>query len=98
MKKRFYIFIYSVFLSSILYAQITTIPSIISEGYTGTIKIVFDPTQGNSEMIDATECYAKTGVIIDDNYTVDDCPWYCVDEWRNGLPKYKMQKKDGKWK
>ena len=50
------------FLTSMLFAQVTTIPGIVQKGYTGEVTIVFNPTQGNKGMVNAKQCFAHTGI------------------------------------
>ncbi len=73
-------------------AQVTTEPAIIQQDYTGTIKVIFDPNQGNKGMVGATACYAHTGACT------ADADWLCAPEWCSKLPKHTMTKTtDGKW-
>ena len=75
-----------------LSAQVTTIPSIIQKGYDGEVTIIFNPNEGNGGMVDATQCYAHTGV------TYDGTQWQKAPTWRGGEEKYKMtQNADGNW-
>lgn len=88
------------FLSVILYpgkSQVTTKPEFISKNYNGEIEITFDPTQGNGGMIEASECYAHTGLITSESKNNED--WkYAPEKWLDKNPKYKMTKDGGVWK
>ena len=94
MKKQTLLFSLLFLLSSFfLSAQVvTTDPTFITQDYTGTITITFDPSLGNAGMASATSCYAHTGV----NTTAGDS-WLCAGTWRGGLAKYKMTKVGTKW-
>lgn len=94
MKKQTLLFSLLFLLSSFfLSAQVvTTDPTFITQDYTGTITITFDPSLGNAGMASATSCYAHTGV----NTTAGDS-WLCAGTWRDGLAKYKMTKVGTKW-
>ena len=70
--------------TSMVFAQVTTIPAIIQQGYTGEVTIVYNPNEGNQGMVGATECYAHTGV------TYDGTSWRNAPTWRGGEDKYKM--------
>ncbi|MBQ5387569.1 MAG: T9SS type A sorting domain-containing protein [Paludibacteraceae bacterium] len=91
MKKLFLFFF--VVCTTVVYAQVTTVPSIIHRGYTGEVTVVFNPNEGNGGMANATQCYAHTGV------TYDGTSWQHANaKWRDGLDKYKMTKNaDGNW-
>lgn len=91
MKKLYCIFLFYVFLFAAM-AQVTTLPAVIPVGYTGEIQIIFNPAEGNGGMIDATQCYAHTGVG-----TTDGIDWQCASEWRSNLEKYKMTFENGRW-
>ena len=68
--------------STFAWSQIvTTIPTIITDDYTGTIEVVFDATQGNAGLKDFTgDVYAHIGVITDKSTTNSD--WkYVVTPW-----------------
>lgn len=68
---------------------LTTVPAIITDDYTGTITITYDP--GTGAMATATNCYAHTGVTIAGNN------WQCAPGWRSGLAKHKLVKSGTKW-
>lgn len=77
-------------------AQVTTTPASIANGYTGQIKITFDPAQGNKGMATATECYAHTGLITVNSES--DSDWkYTVSQWCDRSAKTKMTKEGNKW-
>ena len=81
-----------VFLASSVFAQVTTIPSIVQKGYKGEVTIVFNPNEGNKGMVNATKCYAHTGI------TYNGTSWQNTSGWRDGKDKYKMTKNaDGNW-
>ena len=65
-----------------LAAQVTTEPAVIEKGYTGQVKIIFDPTKGNGGMASATKCYAHTGLIT--SASANDGDWKNVvgSGWR----------------
>ena len=72
----------------VVVAQVTTIPAILQQGYTGEVTIIFNPNEGNEGMKSATQCYAHTGYNN----------WQGAPEWRSGLAKHKMTKNsDGNW-
>ena len=80
------------FLTSMLFAQVTTIPSIVQKGYTGEVTIVFNPKEGNKGMVNATKCYAHTGI------TYNGTSWQNTSSWRDGKDQYKMTKNaEGNW-
>lgn len=80
------------FLTSMLFAQVTTVPSIVQKGYKGEVTIVFNPNQGNKGMVNATKCYAHTGI------TYNGTSWQKASSWRDGKDKYKMTKNaEGNW-
>ena len=85
------LFLLSLFALS-LSAQVTTVPAIVQKGYGGEITVIYNPNEGNKGMADATQCYAHTGV------TIDDKDWQKAGTWRDGKEKYKMTKNaDGNW-
>lgn len=78
------------------FAQVTTTPAAISNGYEGKIKIVFNPAEGNKGMATATACYAHTGLITINSE--GDGDWkYTVCSWRDGSDKTKMTKEGDCW-
>ena len=79
-------------LNTMVYAQVTTVPAIIQQDYSGEVTIIYNPNEGNGAMADATQCYAHTGV------TYDGTSWQNSSTWRGGEDKYKMTKNaDGNW-
>ena len=75
-----------------VYAQVTTRPAIIQQGYDGEVTVIFNPNAGNKGMAGATACYAHTGV------TYNGKQWQAAPTWRSGLDKHKMtQNADGNW-
>lgn len=75
-----------------VYAQVTTQPAIIQQGYDGEVTVIFNPNEGNKGMAGATACYAHTGV------TYNGKQWQAAPTWRSGLDKHKMtQNADGNW-
>ena len=84
------------FLSATLFAQVTTIPENIPSGYNGEITIIFNPNEGNRGMVDATECYAHTGLITAESLGNED--WkYVVEGWRMNTSKTKLTKNGDNW-
>lgn len=82
----------SLVFAALAYAQVTTIPAIIQQDYSGEVTVIYNPNEGNGGMVDATECYAHTGV------TYDGTSWRNASSWRGGEDKYKMtQNADGNW-
>lgn len=87
MKKLLLSIIACVFTATI-FAQVTTNPAIIQQGYKGEITIIFNPNEGNKGMVGATQCYAHTGYNN----------WLGAPTWRSGLDKHKMTKNaQGNW-
>lgn len=79
-----------------LNAQVTTEPAIIQKGYSGAIKIIFNPAEGNKGMAGATACYAHTGLITEKSK--DGTDWkYATATWRGNEAKYKMTKEGNNW-
>lgn len=63
----------------------------------GTVEIIFDANQGNKGMLNATSCYAHTGVIT--NKSTGNSDWKYAPAWGDNSPKYKMtQAGTNKWK
>ncbi|MGL5786697.1 MAG: alpha-amylase family glycosyl hydrolase [Bacteroidales bacterium] len=63
----------------------------------GTVEIIFDANQGNKGMLNATSCYAHTGVIT--NKSTGSSDWKYAPTWGDNSPKYKMtQAGTNKWK
>ena len=79
-----------------LNAQVTTEPAIIQKGYSGAIKVIFNPAEGNKGMASATACYAHTGLITVKSASSSD--WkYATATWRGSDTKYKMTKDGSNW-
>ncbi|MGN1240696.1 MAG: alpha-amylase family glycosyl hydrolase [Paludibacteraceae bacterium] len=93
MKKQFFLFAYALIaFSTTLFAQVTTQPAIIQQGYDGEVTIIFNPNEGNKGMVGATACYAHTGI------TYNGKQWQNAPTWRSALEKHKMtQNADGNW-
>ena len=68
---------------------VTTNPAIITDDYTGTITITYNPAGG--AMSTATNCFAHIGV------TIGTADWQCAPAWRSGLDKHKMVKSGNNW-
>ena len=51
--------------------------------------VYFDATQGNGGMIDATTCYAHTGVITTES--TSDSDWKHAPEWGDNDAKYELE-------
>ena len=73
-------------LSASVFAQVSTQPAIIQQGYEGEVTIIFNPNEGNKGMVGATACYAHTGI------TYNGKQWQQAPTWRGGEAKYKMTK------
>ena len=94
--RKIILFLLSLFALS-LSAQVTTIPSIIQKGYDGEVTIIFNPNEGNKGMVDATKCYAHTGLITSASQTDKD--WkYGVEGWRENTAKTQLTKDGDNWK
>lgn len=79
-------------LSASVFAQVSTQPAIIQQGYEGEVTIIFNPNEGNKGMVGATACYAHTGI------TYNGKQWQQAPTWRGGEAKYKMTKNAaGNW-
>lgn len=77
-------------------AQVTTEPASLANGYTGKVKVIFNPAQGNKGMASATVCYAHTGLITVNSES--DADWkYTVSTWRDSSEKTKMTKEGDNW-
>jgi len=86
----------SIAFASLALAQVTTIPALIPQDYTEEFTVLFDPAQGDGGMIDATTCYAHTGVITDKSKS--DSDWKHAPTWGDNSAKYQMTKNnDGLW-
>ena len=70
------------FVASIVQAQVTTNPSVIPFGYTGSIEFTFDPSQGTGGMKSATECYSHMGLITGSSKDITDWKYIIYsDKW-----------------
>lgn len=82
--------------SATVFAQVTTVPSIIQKGYDGEVKIVFHPNEGNQGMVGATKCFAHTGLIT--AASSNDGDWKNVVEgWRSNTSKTELTKEGDNW-
>ena len=74
-------------------AQVTTIPAILQQGYTGEVTLIYNPNEGDKGLADATECYLYSCVELDHNGK-----W--VNElaaWPSKSEKTKMTKSGSNW-
>ena len=77
-------------------AQVTPTPDPIPKGYTGAVTIVFDATKGNGGMIDATKCYAHTGLIT--AASTSDTDWKnVIGSWRGTTQPQLTSLGNNKW-
>ena len=89
--------LFALVFSSMVMAQVTTVPGIIQKGYDGEVTIIFNPNEGNKGMASATQCYAHTGLIT--SASSNDGDWkYVVEEWRKNTSKTQMTKDGANWK
>lgn len=89
--------LFALVFTSIVMAQVTTVPGIIQKGYDGEITIIFNPNEGNKGMASATQCYAHTGLIT--SASSNDGDWkYVVEEWRKNTSKTQLTKDGANWK
>lgn len=89
--------LFALVFSSMVMAQVTTVPGIIQKGYDGEITIIFNPNEGNKGMASATQCYAHTGLIT--SASSNDGDWkYVVEEWRKNTSKTQLTKDGANWK
>lgn len=89
--RKLFSFIFCLFALSVM-AQVTTTPSVIPVGYTGSFKLTFDPTKGNAGMKDATACYAHMG------YCTPTQNWLGVKgTWGTTNQPQFTKTSDGKW-
>ena len=83
--------------ASIVFAQVTTIPSIVQKGYDGEVTIIFNPNEGNKGMVGAAKCYAHTGLIT--SASSNDGDWKnVVENWRTNTSKTQLTKDGDNWK
>ena len=83
--------------STFAWSQIvTTIPTIITDDYTGTIEVVFDATKGTAGLKDFTgNVYAHTGVFTETSPST----WAHASAWGDNAAKYKLTSLGAnKWK
>ena len=96
MKTRLLLFLFVSSFCMSLTAQVTTEPTFITKGYTGAVKIIFNPNEGDKGMESATECFAHTGLITAASANSDD--WrYTTPAWGDRSDKYKMSKEGSNW-
>lgn len=97
MKRNWYILFFALALAANdLTAQVTTKPIFIAKGYKGEIVVTYNPKEGNKGMVNATACYAHTGLITEKSTSSSD--WkYVGTTWRENNPKYKMTKVADGW-
>lgn len=89
--------LFALVFTSIVMAQVTTVPGIIQKGYDGEITIIFNPNEGNKGMVGATQCYAHTGLIT--TASSSDSDWKnVVEEWRKNTAKTQLTKDGDNWK
>ena len=83
--------------TTMVMAQVTTVPSIIQKGYEGEVTIVFNPNEGSGGMVGATQCYAHTGLIT--AASSGDGDWKnVVEDWRKNTAKTQLTKDGANWK
>lgn len=83
--------------TTMVMAQVTTVPSIIQQGYDGEITIIYNPNEGSGDMEGATECYAHTGLIT--AASSGDGDWKnVVEDWRKNTAKTQLTKDGANWK
>ncbi|MGL5920215.1 MAG: alpha-amylase family glycosyl hydrolase, partial [Bacteroidales bacterium] len=74
---------------------ITTNPAFVTNA--GNVEIIFDASKGNQGMLNATSCYAHTGVIT--NKSSGNKDWKYAPTWLDNSAKYKLsQTGTNKWK
>lgn len=94
--KKLFLMALSIVLAVCTSAQVTTNPSPIPVGYTGSVVITFDPTGGTGGMVGATKCYCHTGVLTQNSKTSGD--WkYVIGSWRGATQPQLTSTQDGKW-
>lgn len=87
----------SLVLTTMVFAQVTTVPGIIQKGYDGQITIIFNPNEGNKGMVGANQCYAHTGLIT--SASTNDGDWKnVVEQWRQNTSKTQLTKDGDNWK
>ena len=89
--------LFALVLTSIVMAQVTTVPGIIQKGYDGEVTIIFNPNEGNKGMVGAAKCYAHTGLIT--SASSNDGDWKnVVENWRANTSKTQLTKDGDNWK
>ena len=89
--------LFSLVFTTMVFAQVTTIPSIIQKGYDGEVTIIFNPNEGNKGMVGASKCFAHTGLIT--SASSNDGDWKnVIDSWRGSSTKGQLTKDGNKWK
>ena len=75
----------------IVVAQVTTVPAILQQGYTGEVKIIFNPNEGDKGMVGATECYLYSCADVGSGWQYQLAPWPSKSD------KTKMTKVGDNW-
>ena len=75
------------------FAQVTTEPAIIQQGYTGQVKFIFNPNEGDKGMVGATECYLYSCVEVNASGKWE----YQLAAWPSKSDKTKMTKNGSNW-
>ena len=89
--------LFALVFTSIVMAQVTTVPGIIQKGYDGEVTIIFNPNEGNKGMVGAAKCYAHTGLIT--SASSNDGDWKnVVENWRANTSKTQLTKDGDNWK
>ena len=79
-------------------AQVTTDPAILQQGYTGQVKITFDPSKGNKGMLGADSCFMYSCVQVDNKMKDGKPDWqYELASWPSYSEKTHMTKSGSKW-
>lgn len=96
MRKILHFLLLLLFLSPGLWAQVTTLPAVVTE--TGQVEITFDATLGNKGLMGYTgDVYAHTGVIT--NLSTSGSDWKYAPTWGDNSTKYKLTSLgSNKWK
>lgn len=94
--KRFFTLLLAIWSLSAV-AQVTTEPATLANGYDGTIKVIFDPTQGSGGMKTATKCFAHTGLITVNSDSNTDWKYTKGSGWRSADSPELTKREDGKW-
>ena len=74
-------------------AQVTTEPAIVQQGYTGQVKLIFNPNEGDKGMVGATECYLYSCVEVNGSGKWE----YQLAAWPSKSDKTKMTKNGSNW-